>query len=61
LEPDVYTSDLTNWLGSRNDFVYYLTEAITEYGAQDGFQALAITQQIWKQEVARAIYEAFTK
>lgn len=55
-EPDIYTSDLTTWLGSKNDFIYYLTDAIKE-GAQDGFQALSMAQSKYIYEVATALYE----
>lgn len=51
-EPDVYTSDLTAWLGARNDHVYYLTEALEEMDIKDGFQALAYAQAKHKEEVA---------
>ena len=49
-EPDVYTSELTNWLSSNIDHVYYLTEAL-EYGANDGFQLLQQAQSLHIQEV----------
>jgi len=51
-EPDVYTSDLTDWLGARNDHVYYLTEALEEMDIKDGFQALSYAQAKHKEEVA---------
>jgi len=51
-EPDVYTSDLTAWLGARNDHVYYLTEALEEMDIKDGFQALSYAQVKHKEEVA---------
>lgn len=57
IEPDCYTSDLTNWLASRNDRLYYLTEALEEYEIKDGFQALAAAQQKEIQEVALALLE----
>ena len=52
IEADVYTSDLTAWLGARNDHVYYLTEALEESGITDGFQALMYAQKKHKEEVA---------
>ena len=58
IEPDCYTSNLTGWLHSNNGYVYYLTEAISEYGCTDGFQALTMAQQIWLEEVAQAIADA---
>jgi len=51
IESDVYTSDLTSWLNSRNDRTYYLTEAIEEYGVKDGFDALSLAQYQEKSEV----------
>lgn len=45
LEPDVYTSDLTEWLNSANRRVYYLGEVMEEFGPfKDGFQLLAAAQ-----------------
>ena len=44
IEADSYTGDLTAWLHSRNDRVYYLTEALEEYEIKDGFQALQMAQ-----------------
>jgi len=41
---DVYTCDLTEWLNSNNNNVYYLTEALEEYEEKDGFRALALAQ-----------------
>jgi hypothetical protein len=57
-EADIYTSDLTGWLNSRNSHVEYLTEAMNEYGATDGFQALGAAQIIWKREIAEAVIQA---
>lgn len=51
---DIYTSDLTKWLGEHSANVEYLTEAIgPDYGATDGFQALSIAQYL----AVREIYE----
>ena len=58
IEADCYTSDLTGWLHSNNGYVEYLTQAISEYGCTDGFQALTMAQQIWLEEVAQAIADA---
>lgn len=52
LEPDIYTSQLTEWLNEHNEHVYYLTQAIEE-GSQDGFNALSRAQQIAGEEVYR--------
>jgi hypothetical protein len=62
LEPDIYTSDLTAWLHSRNSRVYYLSEALTEYGPfRDGFQLLAATQMIEKEEVFQQVVDALAE
>ena len=51
IEADSYTGDLTKWLHSRNDRVYYLTEALEEYEINDGFQALYLAQLCERGEV----------
>lgn len=51
IEADTYTSELTKWLHSRNDRVYYLTEALEEYEINDGFQALYLAQLCERGEV----------
>jgi len=51
IEADIYTSDLTKWLHSRNDRVCYLTEALEEYEIKDGFQALQSAQLLEREEV----------
>lgn len=56
IEADVYTSDLTKWLHSSNNRVYYLDEAISN-GAKDGFGLLAMAQTQEKQEVAQAVLQ----
>jgi len=43
-EVSVYTSDLTEWLNSNNNNVYYMTEVSEEYGETDGFKILAQAQ-----------------
>jgi hypothetical protein len=58
IEADIYTSDLTNWLNSSNSRVYYLTEALEEYGITDGFQALSIAQQKERQEIANSVFNS---
>ena len=58
IEADCYTSDLTGWLHSNDSYIYYLTDAISEYGCTDGFQALTMAQQIWLEEVAQAVADA---
>jgi hypothetical protein len=51
IEADTYTSDLTAWLNSRNDRVYYLSEALEEYEIKDGFRALQAAQLRERDEV----------
>ena len=49
---DVYTSDLTSWLNSHNDNVYYIEEAQKTFGAiDDGFQLLSSAQYIAIDEI----------
>jgi hypothetical protein len=60
-EVDSYTGNLTEWLASDENRVYYLTEAI-ENGATDGFSALSDAQAIEIQEIAdigRSFLESF--
>lgn len=57
IEPDCYTSDLTKWLNSNNQNVYYLDEAL-ELGCTDGFQLLAQTQSAYIQEIGNALISA---
>lgn len=47
---EVWTSNLTKWLASKNDRVEYLSNAI-ENGAQNGFDALQIAYMMEKSEV----------
>jgi len=57
IEPDVYTSDLTEWLNQHNGHVYYLTEALETYEIKDGFQLLAVAQELAKREVWTEVIE----
>lgn len=63
-EPDVYTSDLTEWLNRSNYNVYWLDEALA-VGASDGFNLLAIAQQLAREEIAHnfvdGIFALYTK
>lgn len=61
IEPDVYTSDLTAWLHARNDHVFYLSEASSEFGPMDGFQLLSVAQQMHIQEVGDALIRALVE
>jgi len=58
IEPDIYTQDLTAWLHSRADHVYYLTEVLEESEVKDGFQLLAAAQQKQIQEIGFALVSA---
>lgn len=58
----VYTSDLTEWLNTNNNNVYYLSEVLDEYGSElDGFQLLSIAQSKAIQEVFDAIQALLQK
>jgi hypothetical protein len=59
LEPDIYTSELTDWLHSRNSRVDYLGEALAEYGSfREGFQLLAAAQMMEIEEVFQQVLDA---
>lgn len=58
LEADIYTNDLTKWLHSRVDRVYYLTQALEELEPKDGFQALAYAQYLEKREVLDSVKQS---
>ena len=56
IESDIYTSDLTAWLHESPSHVYYLNEALEEYGdIRDGFQLLGLAQSKQIQEVGQAL------
>ena len=55
IEADIYTSDLTKWLHSRNDRVCYLTEALETFGIKDGFAALQLAQLREREEVYHSV------
>ncbi len=61
IEPDVYTSDLTNWLGDHNENMYYLDQVLQEYQPTDGFQALSMAQAMHRQEVASIVLDELMK
>lgn len=60
IEPNAYTHELTGWLNARVDHVYYLTQALQECEPKDGFQALAIAQQLQIREIGDALVSALT-
>ncbi len=51
IKANSYTSELTKWLHSRNDRVFYLTEALEAFEMKDGFQALQMAQLREREEV----------
>lgn len=53
---DIYTADLTKWLASNINNVYYLGEASREYGSMDGFQLLAVAQYKAIDEVMNEVF-----
>jgi hypothetical protein len=55
LEADIYTSDLTAWLNSSNNRVYYLTEALEEFRFKDGFNALMAAQKLEIDEISNSV------
>lgn len=61
IEADVYTSNLTEWLNSKNSRVYYLTEALEEIEFKDGFQLLAYAQSREIEEVYQMGFEVIQK
>jgi len=60
IEADIYTADLTAWLASNINRVYYLEEAIKN-GATDGFSLLAMAQVQEKEEVFYSVLQAILK
>ena len=61
LEPDIYTSDLTAWLHSRNDRMSYVDDARAEYGDTGDVStsdALMRGQLMEKLEVFDAVHAA---
>lgn len=55
VEPNPYTGQLTAWLAENIENVYYLTQALEEFGSKDGFQALATAQTIWILEIYESV------
>lgn len=51
LEPDIYTSALTNWLGSHNSRLEYCDEAQADFGPAKVFELLQWGQQAERLEV----------
>ncbi len=61
IEPDAYTGELTAWLAENTNHVYYLSEALETYESKSGFEALAIAQQLAKQEVGHLIVDLISE
>lgn len=61
IEPDIYTSDLTAWLHSRNDNIFYLTEVLEEAGAKDGFQLLSQAQYKYIMEIGESLLDSLNE
>lgn len=58
LEADVYTSELTRWLHSRNDRTCYVDDAIKEFGKANNLDAdLAMGQLLERQEVFHQVWD----
>lgn len=55
LEPDVYTSDLTEWLNEDIKNVYFLSEALQEFNPIDGFKALSQAQATYKRQILEEV------
>jgi len=56
----VYTTDLTKWLARTTWNVYYLGEALQEFGPpkdNDGFKLLALAQYACHSEIWHAVFE----
>ena len=54
---DVYTANLTSWLASNIDHVYYLTRALEEHEPKDGFEALALAQYLAIEEIWQEVIQ----
>src|SRR5574343_589767 len=61
IESDVYTADLTKWLASNINNIYYLNEALEETDTNDGFQLLAVAQSKYIQEIGNELLSAISK
>jgi hypothetical protein len=61
IEPDIYTHDLTGWLHSNVEHVYYLTEALETWEPKDGFALLTIAQGIKIRELQCGIIAGIMK
>lgn len=57
---DVYTSDLTAWLNESNYNVYYMDEAVREYGEGTG-NVLMMAQYMAIDEIFGEVYNLLTE
>lgn len=58
IEADIYTSELTRWLDSRNDRLEYVNDATKEFGHAENLDMdLAMGQLLERQEVFSLIVE----
>jgi len=62
VEADLYTKELTDWLGDSIYNITYLNQVLEDdLGIKDGFQLLAYAQYLFKQEIARAVLDELVK
>jgi hypothetical protein len=58
IEADIYTSELTAWLHSRNDRLEYVNEAVSELGHSKTIDGDLMLGQLWeRQEVFSLVVE----
>lgn len=56
---DIYTSDLTAWLHARVDHIYYVNQALEDFGPfEEGTALLMTAQKIQMDEIGQALIEA---
>lgn len=64
-EPDIYNYDLCAWLGRSLNYIEYVDQAMSEYGATDTTTALRIGQQLqfeaWAHQFVDALFEHAAK
>lgn len=60
IEPDVYNSDLSKWMGSHSDRGWYVDEAVKEFGhSEDGIYADMMMGQVQeKREVFYSVKQS---
>lgn len=61
-EPDIYTSELTGWLASRNDRCSYCDEAVSEFGQlEDTIRLIGAGQMMEKGEVFDSVLRSLSE